>query len=318
MRSKTLTNTNPQLISALGTGFLALATLGCASAEGPLEIRRTQTFEKALARQRALHAPETAPEDTPARHLQTGDAHRASGRNGEAHLAYVRAHFANREDLAPLERIAYLALREDPERARILFEELAADAPSSVSVRVGLGYALAATGELEAAQAQLRRAIEIDPDSQAALVTLGIVSDRIGDVETATGAYQQALEAGGQNAQILNNLGVSHLLADRPEAAVGFFKRARALQPRDAAVSNNLGLALGLLGRDTEAMTAFQRNGTEGDALNNLGLAHYLRGDFAGARILFERALLTDDTDELRVLRNLERLERTSQQQDGA
>ena len=311
-------NENFRKIPALGTVLVVLSTLGCASAEGPLEIRRTQTFEKALARQRALHAPEPASDDAPARLLQTGDAHRASGRNGEAHLAYERAHFANRQDLAPLERIAYLALREDPERARILFDELAVDAPSSVSVRVGLGYALAAAGELEAAQAELERAVELDPNSQAALVTLGIVSDRLGDVESATAAYQQALETGGETAQVLNNLGVSHLLADEPEAAVRYFKRARALQPRDPAVSNNLGLALGLLGRDTEAMTAFQRNGTKRDALNNLGLAHYLRGDLAGARVLFERALLADDTDEIRVLRNLERLERTSHQQDGA
>lgn len=310
-----------QRILKSGAAFALASMLGCVGSGGPLEIRRTQTFEKALARQRALHAPEPdpkGPSDDPARHLATGDVHRAQGRHDQAHRAYVRAHFADRESLVPLERIAYLALREDAEHARILFEELVTDAPNTPGLRVGLGYALAASGELEAARVQLEHAVELNPTSQAALVTLGIVSDRLGDPEAAAQAYEGALAAGLTNAQVLNSLGVSHLLADRAEDAVNAFKHARALEPRNPILSNNLGLALGILGRDAAAMAAFKRTGSEGDALNNLGLARYLRGDLVGARTLFERALLTNETDELRVLRNLERVEQASSQPEDA
>jgi len=304
-----------------GATFALTAMLGCGGSGLLVKLQNAATFERALAQQRALRAEE--PEEkaqvmTPAQHLATGDAHRDQGRQEEAHRSYVRAHFSDRESLAPLERIAYLALRENPESARALFEKLVVDAPNAPGLRVGLGYALAASGETEAALVQLGRALELDPTSQAALVTLGIVHDRMGDPEAATQAYEQALAAGRENAQILNNIGVSHLLADRAEDAVTTFERARALEPRDPVLSNNLGLALGLLGRDQEAMEAFQAAGSEGDALNNLGLAHYLRGDLAGAQTLFERALLTNETDELRVLQNLERLERASHQADGA
>ncbi|MCP4242982.1 MAG: tetratricopeptide repeat protein [bacterium] len=310
-----------QRIFRFGAAFVLASMLGCAGSGGPLKIRRIQTFDKALARQRALHAPEfdlKGPSEDPARHLATGDVHRAQGRNSEAHRAYVRAHFADPESLVPLERIAYLALREDTEHARILFEELVTDAPDAPGLRVGLGYALAASGELEAAREQLEHAVELNPTSQAALLTLGIVSDRLGDSEAAVRAYERALAAGLNNAQVLNSLGVSYLLANRAEDAVSVFKNARALEPRNPVFSNNLGLALGLLGRDAAAMTAFERTGSEGDALNNLGLARYLRGDLSGARTLFERALLTNETDELRVLRNLERVEQASSQPGDA
>jgi len=295
-----------------GAVLLLACSLGCAASNPMVEIRRTETFEKALARQHALYEPPAQPENSVASladHLTTGDMHRAQGLHDEAHMAYVRAHFSDREHMAPLTRIAYLALREDPERARILFEELLTEAPDAVEVQVGLGYALAASGKLEAARIRLQHALELDPASQAALVALGVVNDRMGDPETAAQAYERALAIGRESAEILNNLGVSHLLARRPEDAVHAFERARASQPRDPVLSNNLGLALGLLGRDVEAMKAFQRAGSEGDALNNLGLAHYLRGDLAGARTLFERALLSNETDEMRVLRNLERVE---------
>ncbi|NRA08182.1 MAG: tetratricopeptide repeat protein [Myxococcales bacterium] len=295
-----------------GTALSLVGALGCAGSNPMVEIRRTETFEKALARQHALYGPPAQPENSIASladHLTTGDIHRAQGLHDKAHMAYVRAHFSDRESMAPLTRIAYLALREDPERARVLFEELVAEAPDAAELQVGLGYALAASGKLEAARVRLQHALELNPASQAALVALGVVSDRMGDPGTATQAYERALAAGHESAEILNNLGVSHLLARRLEDAVRAFERARASEPRDPVLSNNLGLALGLLGRDVEAMKAFQRAGSEGDALNNLGLAHYLRGDLSGARALFERALLSNETDEMRVLRNLERVE---------
>ncbi len=241
--------------------------------------------------------------------LGSGDRHRAHGDFERAHMAYLRAHLADRESLVPLERIAYLVLRTDSERALLLFRELEEEAPESSSVQVGLAYSQIAEGDLGGARATLERALSLAPDSDAAHAALAIVRDGSRDHEMARSSYERLVESGEHDQELLNNLAISKLLAGEREEAVALLERARILDPRNRLVANNLGLALGLEGRDRAAIDAFRRHGSMGDALNNLGFIHYLRGDYAGARGLFEEALLSNETDELRVLRNLERAE---------
>ena len=241
--------------------------------------------------------------------VESGDRHRAHGDFERAHMAYLRAHLADRESLVPLERIAYLVLRSDSERALILFRELEEEAPESSSLQVGLAYSQIAEGDWGGARVTLERALSLAPDSGAAHAALAIVRDGSREHEMAGSSYERLVEAGGQDQELLNNLAISKLLSGEREEAVTLLERARILDPRNRLVANNLGLALGLEGHDRAAFDAFRRHGSTGDALNNLGFVHYLRGDYAGARGFFEEALLSNETDELRVLRNLERVE---------
>lgn len=241
--------------------------------------------------------------------MNEGDRERAAGAYDKANLAYLRAHFVDRDSLAPLERIAYLALRSDGLVASRLFRELLREAPGDASLHVGLAYSEIATGNVEDARVALERAIEVDPDSTAAHAGLAIVLDSLQEYELARASNARAMNRGQDGRQVLNNLGISSLLAGRGEEAIAYLERASRLAPESALVANNLGLVFGLEGRDQAAMGAFLLHGSRGDALNNLGLVHYLRGDQSGARELFEEALLSNETNELRVLRNLERLD---------
>ena len=303
---------------------------GCASNglsnDGP-ELHRRDVFEGALNRQREHRGgrtPVSEADDPIARTrsaeelITRGDTHRSGGERAKAHMAYLRAHLAQEESLVPLERIAYLVLREDPDRGAMLFGELIRDAPEDTSLQVGLAYAQIAKGDLVSARETLESALERDPASPAAHAALAVVQDRFGEHESARVSYERAGGSSRSDAQLLSNVGISQLMAGHTTAAVATLDRARALAPTNPVVSNNLGLALGLEGRSRAAFRAFQYAGTRGDALNNLGYVHYLRGDYPTARALFEQALLSNDTEELRVLRNLERLDAAPPENEDA
>ena len=306
-------------------GFASVAAvvmlMGCATDRGSMrDAESSWSMDRLLAGERVgsrsfderQKRPFGGLHDDPASSgdfLESGDRHRAHGDFERAHMAYLRAHLADQENLVPLERIAYLVLRNDSERALLLFRELEEEAPESSSLQVGLAYSQIAEGDLGTARATLERALSLAPDSAAAHAALAIVRDGSRDHDMARSSYERLVESGSQDQKLLNNLAMSKLLSGEREEAVALLEKARNLDPRNRLVANNLGLALGLEGYDRAAFDAFRRHGSVGDALNNLGFTRYLRGDYAGARGLFEEALLSNETDELRVLRNLERVE---------
>lgn len=241
--------------------------------------------------------------------ISLGDHERSMGEYGKAHLAYVRAHFSDKGSIAPLERIAYLTLRTDPAAASRLFGELLGAVPDDASVLVGRAYAELAQGKIGPARTTLEKAIQEDPSSSAAHAALAIVHDAQRHHPAAMASNARASEASAPTLQILNNQGFSSLMAGDSRRAADFFRQANVLSPESEIAANNLGLALALQGYDDAAFEAFLLHGSRGDALNNLGLACFLRGDSSKARELFEEALLTSETDELRVLRNLKRID---------
>ncbi|MEE3331169.1 MAG: tetratricopeptide repeat protein, partial [Myxococcota bacterium] len=152
-------------------------------------------------------------------------------------------------------------------------------------------------------------AVALNPELTSAQKLLGVVCDRMDDRDAAQHHYRRALESEPNDLSTLNNLGVSLLLSDDYELAAQALGKAVALGSTDPATLTNLGLSLAFLGRNEAALDAFRRAGSEGDAYNNLGYALTLQGENDAARAYYEKALLANDTDEDRVIRNLLRLE---------
>jgi len=261
------------------------------------------------ARQTLLEHDKLAGAPSAAELIGTGDRERSIGDYSKAHRSYFRAHLADPENLVPLERIAYLSLRSSPANSAVLFRELLEEDPDNASLLVGLAYAELGDGHMDEARLALDRAITIDPESPAAHSAYAIVYDILQEYPHASESNHRAtLATDKSNLQILNNQGVSSLLAGDPEGATEFLYRARRLAPNSELAANNLGLALALQAKKHAAYAAFRLPGSRVDALNNLGLASYMRGDSQAARRHFEAALLSGETDDVRVLRNLERL----------
>jgi Flp pilus assembly protein TadD len=320
MTHTTLSASIAAFIRAAALIASALAASGCthlvsvvpdaqARAEMSRELRREKLLERHRARNAALQQPSLREDFSVADYLRRGDRLRDSGDVSGAYAAYARAHLSDSDDPEPLRRIAVLALRDAPEEAERLFRELAEEAPEAAVLYTGLGMAQLAQDDVQGAVATLRRAIALDPRSTAALSTLGVAYDRLGRYEDAHESFRAAREQSPDDVYNLNNLGVSYLLSGDYELAAAVLQDAVAHGSDDPAVRNNLGLALGLLGRDEDSFKSFRASGSVGDAYNNLGYVFFLRGDYDAAIRSYEKALLSDDTDMRRVIRNISRAE---------
>jgi Flp pilus assembly protein TadD len=238
--------------------------------------------------------------------IERGDASLAAGNVASALWDYAAAYELDPEAALPRERIGYLHLRQDPERAQPLFESALERDPDSANAHVGLGLSLLAGGNRDDGLRHLERAVELDPKSPKAQAALGVSLDQVGRREEAVAHLEVARDLRPHDSRILNNLGVAYLRSGQPERAEPLLRAALREDQRDVALrSNNLGMALAMQGRFDEALDAFRRAGDEQSALANLGYAHYARGEYDQAIALYEQALLAGGKANVEVVRNL-------------
>jgi Flp pilus assembly protein TadD len=269
--------------------------------EQEAEESRERQVEDEKARARAKN-PETMKE-----RLARGDKNLAEGRVPAAIWDYAQAHRIDPKAAEPRERLGYVHLRENPERAQPLFESALEIEPDSVSGHIGLGLSMLAGGDRDGGLQHLQRAIEIDPKSSKAQAALGVSLDQLGRREEALVHLEAARALRPHDARILNNLGVAYLRAGQPERAEPLFRAALREDPRDAALrANNLGMALAMQGRFAEALESFRSVGDEQSARANLGYARYVRGEYEAAIAEYEKALLAGGKANVEVVRNLE------------
>jgi tetratricopeptide (TPR) repeat protein len=303
---------------AAALAALALPALGCSmlglTKTDPMraEMRRLEKEQRAKAVQEQLI--EDAKEKERTKHPDTveglvarGDAHLAAGKVEAALWDYASAHQLDPEAAAPRERVGYVHLRQNPERARPLFESALEREPNSVNAHIGLGLSLLAAGERADGLRHLERAVELDPKSARAQAALGVSLDQLGRREEAVAHLEAARDLRPRDARILNNLGVAYLRSGQPERAEPLLRAALREDDRDVALrSNNLGMALAMQGRFDEALEAFRQAGDEQSARANLGYAYYTRGEYDRAIEQYEKALLAGGKANVDVVRNLE------------
>jgi len=99
-------------------------------------------------------------------------------------------------------------------------------------------------GRLADAEAEFRRAIEIDPGDAGTYVLLGSVHEAQGRLEEALGDNAAALQRNPRDVEALNNLGRIHAAGGRPEEAAAALSSALALRPDSAPIAYNLAVAL--------------------------------------------------------------------------
>lgn len=129
------------------------------------------------------------------------------------------------------------------ELATIAFENAAALQPEAFPWRYYLAALHTADGDLQAAQADLERALELAPKDLATLVRLGRARLDLGDVAGAETAFASALEVDPDSAAAHHGLGRVRLAQDRVEEAIAELERALELQPEATSIHHVLGLA---------------------------------------------------------------------------
>ncbi len=154
-----------------------------------------------------------------------------------------------------------------------LLEEMRGRAVSS-RAHTERGLAHVGRGEVEAAERQFRRVLEIRPGNAEDHMNLGGALAAQGRFPEAIEHYQTALSLAAESSEAHRNLAVVLLAADRVEEAIGQLRQALAADPRAAAAHFQLGVALARQGELAEAAasyrTALELNPVHPGAHNNL------------------------------------------------
>ncbi len=106
--------------------------------------------------------------------LGVGDAYETRGNEGEALAAYLQALNLEPKNAPALRAASNLYLKNGLHtKALPLLETLIEVSPAQVDVRADLGASYAAAGNRKRAEAQFRKALELEPDYSPALAGLG-------------------------------------------------------------------------------------------------------------------------------------------------
>ena len=170
--------------------------------------------------------PDAGPEDW----SRLADIERRAGRTADAAVAYGRA-----LDMLPPET--------GPIHAQLWFMR---------------GTANEGAGNWKAAEPDLRRAVEAQPENPLRLNYLGYsLLDRGQNVAEARGLIERAFKAAPESGAITDSMGWAEYVSGNYAEAVRLLEKARASEPGDPTIADHLGDALWKSGRRIEARHAW-------------------------------------------------------------
>ena len=120
-----------------------------------------------------------------------------------------------------------------------------------------LGQSAAAEGDLDLAVEHFNKALEYGPKNYTAHYNLAVVLARQEDYETAVEHFRITLEGAPEHVASMQGLAHALLILDRPAEAVVVLRRAVELQPKFATAHATLGDTLVELGEIRQAFTAY-------------------------------------------------------------
>lgn len=193
----------------------------------------------------------------------------------EANPKDLRAHLA----LADL----YGNLAGRPTDAAAAWRASIAIDPVNAPAHHGLGLALAATGQFQAAEEELKRSAALAPTSPVPLHALARLQLRQGQVDAGTQSLDAALKIEPGFVPALVDKGDVMLASGKSDEALAIYERAVAADTASAVAQFKRGAALQVLGRTKDAtgayLAALEIDPQLAPALNNLAWLAIGSGD---------------------------------------
>ncbi len=167
-------------------------------------------------------------------------------------------------DAAELGRAETMVRAGRVDAAIEVLEQLATLRPDVPMIQVTLGDALRGEERFAAARAAYDKAVDLLPDDQPGqwfvYFARGITHERSGDFDSAEADFRRALELNPEQPQVLNYLGYSYVEKGRNlDEALDMIERAVAARPDSGYIVDSLGWAFYKLGRYDDAVEPMER-----------------------------------------------------------
>ena len=178
-------------------------------------------------------------------------------------------------------------------------------APNSDDGYVRLGRAFMSEGENDEAVAAFKKAIEVNPYYSGNFITLGNAYFSNGEIEKAVEEYRRVTQLDPENVAAWDNIGNAYLRLGKYEDAIPAYKKSIELAPTWSAY-NNLGYVYSLNGRFGEAVQMAEKAVELGPdqelAMGNLADAYRASGQKEKANATYDKAIaLANHAFELKV-----------------
>jgi serine/threonine protein kinase/tetratricopeptide (TPR) repeat protein/TolB-like protein len=171
-------------------------------------------------------------------------------------------------------------------------------------VHFALGNVYRATGKTTEAIVELKRALELAPNSDEGYRRLGDAYLAAGKEDQALQAYQQAIDANPYYWLNYNKLGAVCYQLGRKQKALEAFQRVADLLPDSAVGYENLGNVYFLAGKWNDAIVNFERAlkiEPSESLYSNLGTAYFYLGHRTDAVTMFQKAVALNPGDQAAV-----------------
>ncbi|HTR35237.1 MAG TPA: protein kinase [Bryobacteraceae bacterium] len=167
-------------------------------------------------------------------------------------------------------------------------------------VHNALGNVYETTGKTNEAIVELKRALELAPNSDVGYRHLANAYMSAGLKDEALKTYQQAIDANPYYWVNYNHLGVAYFQLGQNQKAMDLFRRVIQLVPDSAAGYENLGAVYFQLGNWSECAATFEKaltfGATEG-IYSNLGTTYFFLGRRADSVKMFQKAVELSPND---------------------
>jgi cellulose synthase operon protein C len=150
--------------------------------------------------------------------------------------------------------------------------------------------------DLKAAEAALRKAVELDKNNADALVKLGKVQIAGGSADQALATYLQSIKDNPREITFYVLAGELYEAKNNWDSAKSMYQQALNIQPDNPLASNNLAYVMLQQGGNVDVALSMAQNARRGmpdspSAADTLGWAYYHKGIYQSAIDLFQESL---------------------------
>jgi tetratricopeptide (TPR) repeat protein len=168
-------------------------------------------------------------------------------------------------------------------------------------VHFSLGTAYSATGQTAQAISELKRGLELAPNSDEAYRRLGTAYQSIGQKDEAIKALQKAVEINPYYWTNQSALGAAYFEYGNYDGALKQFQIVTQLEPQNAAGYDNIGSVYSRMGRYEESVVAFQKAlqiQPYPATYTNLGTSFFYLKRYSESVPMFQKAVEMSPNDE--------------------